>query len=430
MERLILIGLNHNTAPLEVREKVAFDAQRREAELSALREKFSECEVVLLCTCNRTEIYLARSDPTRPEKNELTEFLARSGEFTPATLSGHLYFKTDRDVAAHLFNVASSLDSMVLGETQILGQVREAYEFSRSRDMAGRMLHPLFQRAIAVGKQVLSETKLAEGRVSIASVAVDYARQIFDSFADKTALCIGAGKISTLVLEHLRELGLKKLLVCNRDPEKAKSLAVKYSGKAVEFEKLTESLATADIVITATGSVKPIISRAMFEKVMRRRKHKPVFLIDIALPRDIAPDVGELTNVYLYNLDDLQKVVLATHSQRNGAVEAANLIVAEHVGEFVAWHRARELGPMIDQLFRRSHAAAQEELSRVIGRLGEISAQQREQLEDLTRRIVNKLLHDPVSMLRDGEGRHGSGQYRHAVTKLFKLDEDDEPTES
>jgi glutamyl-tRNA reductase len=355
----------------------------------------------------------------------VVEFLARQRGLSPDAFAAHLYHKAERDAVSHLFSVTSSLDSMVLGETQILGQVRQAYEFARAQGTAGAMLHPLFQRALAVGKQVMSETKLAEGRVSIASVAVDYARQIFDKFSDKTVLSIGAGKMSAIVLENLKALGPKQLVICNRDLEKAKALAAKFGAEAVGMDGLADHLAKADIVVTATGSTQPIITRAMFEAVMKRRKRKPVFIIDIAMPRDVAAEVGGVDNVYLYNLDDLQKVVMATRSQRDGAVEAANLIVAEQVGEFIVWNRMREAGPIIDQLFRRAHTMAQEELGRTLGKLGPTTDAQREQLEDLTRRIVNKLLHDPVSVLRDPEGGHGSGgQYRHAVTKLFKLDDE------
>jgi len=425
VHRLFLLGLNHASAPLEVREKLAFNAAGSTAALDALRQEFPACEGVLLCTCNRTEIYIARAEKDRPGKEELIEFLARQRGLSADAFASHLYLKAEREAVSHLFSVTSSLDSMVLGETQILGQVRQAYESARAQGTAGPMLHPLFQRALSVAKKVMSETKLAEGRVSVASVAVEYAKQIFDKFSDKTVLSIGAGKMSAIVLEHLKALGSKRLVICNRDLEKAKALAARFGSEAVGIDGLADHLAKADIVVTATGSTQPIITRAMFEKVMRRRKRRPVFIIDIAMPRDVAADVGELDNVYLYNLDDLQQVVMATRDQRGGAVEAANLIIAEQVGEFIVWHRMREAGPIIDQLFRRAHAMAQEELERTLWKLGSTTDAQRQQLEDLTRRIVNKLLHDPVSVLRDPEAAHGSGgQYRHAVTKLFKLDDE------
>jgi glutamyl-tRNA reductase len=423
MQRLMVIGLNHTTAPLAVREKLAFNAQQRAEALAALRAQFGECEAVLLSTCNRVEIYVSRPPHGHPRAVELAEFLARSRGLEVAEIQPHLYEKSDRAVVEHLFSVVCSLDSMVLGETQILGQVREAYDAARAHGSAGGMLHPLFQRAVAVGKQVMSDTALGDGRLSIATIAVDCARQIFDTFSDKTILSIGAGKMAALVLTNLAALAPGGLLVCNRDAEKAVALARKFNGQAAPFEGLADHLALADIVVSSTGSAEPIITKAMFEQVIRRRRYKPVFLIDIAVPRDIAADVGELENVYLYDLDDLQRVVAATKQQRSGAVDAANRIVAEQVQEFANWHRAREMGPVIDQLFRRSHALAQEELERTLGKFPDLSPAQRQSLEDLTRRIVNKILHDPVHTLRQSDALHApSAQYLHAMEKLFKLE--------
>jgi glutamyl-tRNA reductase len=286
------------------------------------------------------------------------------------------------------------------------------------------MLHPLFQRALAVGKEILTQTSLAEGRLSVASVAVDYAARIFDTFSDKTVLSIGAGKMASLFLTNLISLRPGKLLICNRDPAKAEILARKFNGTAAPYENLADHLAEADIVVTSTGSTEPIITRGQFETVMRRRRYKSVFLIDIALPRDIESQVGKLENVYLYNLDDLQKASSVTRSQRTAAMDAANAILNRHVEEFIAWHRTRQLGPLIDQLYKKSHAVAQEELTRTLSKMNGISQTDREHLEDLTRRIVNKLLHDPIQQLRNGESLHGpAARYLHAMEKMFQLQE-------
>lgn len=423
MKRLTVLGLNHRTTPLEVREKLAFSAEQTRAALAALRERYAECEAVLLSTCNRVELYLARPTHAHPRQAEAAQFLADMRGLRPDDFENHLQERSERDAVSHLFSVASSLDSMVVGETQILGQVRQAYDAAQQAGTAGATLHPLFQRALAVGKQVMSQTGLADGRTSIASVAVEYARRIFDVFSDKTVLSIGAGKMAWLVLTNLAALKPGKLWVCNRDPQKGQHLAEKFGGEQVGFGELAEHLSAADIVVSSTGSSQPIITRANFESAMRRRRNKPVFIIDIAVPRDVAPAVGELPNVYLYNLDDLQKAVAETQTQRGSAVEAAREIVHRQVLDFTAWQRARELGPMIDQLYRQSHALAQDELARTLGKLSNISSTEKEHLEDLTRRIVNKLLHDPVQMLRESDGMHGSiNQYLHAMEKLFKLD--------
>jgi glutamyl-tRNA reductase len=430
MLRLLVIGLNHKTAPLSLRERLAFSPEERNAALLALRQRFDQCEAVLLSTCNRVELYMSRPLHGHPRSEEVIEFLAENRRMKVEEIRTHLYEKSERDVVAHLFSVAASLDSMVLGETQILSQVREAYDGARELGTAGPMLHPLFQRAVAVGRQVRSETTLGEGRVSVASVAVEYARRIFDVFSDKTVLCIGAGKMAGLVLSGIAALKPGKLLICNRDPAKAQTLAVKFGGSAVGIEEMAKRLTGADIVITSTGSAEPIVTRAMFDTVIRRRKYKPVFVIDIAMPRDVEADVGEIENVYLYNLDDLQEAVSATQDNRSAAAVQAAKIIEDRVTEYAAWHRARMMGPMIDQLYQRSHALAQEELARTVAKLSAVTDDDKRQLEELTRRIVNKLLHDPIQVLRETDGAHAPmTRYLHAVEKLFKLEEP-APTES
>jgi glutamyl-tRNA reductase len=433
MHRLLVVGLNHTTAPLAVRERLAFGAQERAGVLAAFRERFPQAEAVLLSTCNRVELYTARSVHGHPRVEEMIGFLAGLRDLVPEEIDPHLYRKADREAVAHLFSVACSLDSMVLGETQILGQVREAYDAATLADTTGALLHPLFQRAIAVGKQVMTDTVLSEGRLSVASVAVEYARRIFDRFDDKTVLSIGAGKMATLVLRNFQMLSPGKLLVCNRDYTKATALAAQFGGQAAPFERLSEHLASADIVISSTGAPHAIITRKQFEQVAKQRRYRPVFLIDIALPRDVESQVGDLENVYLYNIDDLQQVVAATQTQRSEAVAAAQQIVEQQVSEFAAWHRQREMGPLIDRLYHRYHEVAQGEISRTIHKLPNLTEGEKEILENLGRRIVNKLLHDPVEMLRSTATRSQSpaGQYAHALERLFKLmgQETDSPTD-
>ncbi len=250
MHRLVLTGLNHTTAPLEVREKLAFPGDQRSAFLTLFHEKHPESEAVLLSTCNRIELYVGRSIHGHPRGEEMIEMMAAFHSLPGPTVAQHFYRKTDREAVTHVFSVASSLDSMVLGETQILGQVREAYDLACAGGTAGALLNPLFQRAISVGKQVMTQTKLSEGRVSVASVAVDHARQIFDHFADKTVLTIGAGKMTTLVIQNFQALTPGKLLICNRDPQKAVALAERFGGQQVPYESLDDHIVAADIVIS------------------------------------------------------------------------------------------------------------------------------------------------------------------------------------
>jgi len=254
----------------------------------------------------------------------------------------------------------------------------------------------------------MRETPLAEGRLSVASVAVDYAARIFDHFDDKTVLCIGAGKMAQLVLRSFAGLSPKRLLVCNRDGEKAVLLAKQFNGEPAAFENLDEHLASVDIVITSTGSSEPIITAKRFAVAHRRRRYRPVFVIDIALPRDVEASVGKFENVYLYNLDDLQQVVLQTQTGRQAAIDSARKIVVSAVDDYVRAHRIRALGPVIDQLYKRYHQLAQDELTRTLTKLPDVTDTEKSHLEELARRIVNKLLHDPVRALRSADDVHTS----------------------
>ena len=422
MQRLLLLGLNHTTAPLEVREKLAFAPEQRGAILAMLRQRFADCEAVLLCTCNRVELYAARAVHAQPRHEQMRDVLAELANLQGEILREHVYEKSEREVIEHLFAVASSLDSMVVGETQILGQVRDAYDAARNFGSAGAALNPLFQRAVAVGKLVMSDTKIAEGRLSVGSIAVDCAGRIFEHYRDKTVLCIGAGKMATLVLKSFAALKPGRMLICNRDPAKAAALAERFGGQAVPFEKLDDHLVAADVVVTSTGSQQPIITRQRFEPLLKLRRYRPAFLIDIALPRDVESTVGELENVYLYNLDDLQQVVSETRSKRSDAVEHARRLVSDEVEKYLSWSRAREMGPLIDKLFARHHAIAQEEVARILG--PGASEEERKRAEELARRIVNKMLHDPVTTLRQSDGHGPETGYLHALEKLFRLERD------
>ena len=416
IDRLHLLGLNHTTAPVAVRERLAFAPDQRAAAMTAFRGQFPGCEAVLLSTCNRVELYVARAADGHPTAAEFADFVGRSRGVPADAFGGHLYHRSERAAVEHLFAVSASLDSMVLGETQILGQVREAYDAARAAGTVGAVLNPLFQKAVAVGKQVLRETPLAEGRQSVAGAAVDYAGQVFDSLSTKAVLCIGAGKMARLVLQAFADRHPKRLLVCNRDGGKAAELAGAFRAEAAPFDHLDDHLAAVDVVITSTGSADPIITATRFAAVHKRRRYRPIFIIDIALPRDVEAAVGDLDNVYLYNLDDLQQVVADTHAGRRDSVADAKRIVAGAVDEYVAANRVRAMGPTIDALYKRSHQLARDE----VDRLANLTDADRQQRYELARRIVNKLLHDPVQALRRADGGHGPG-YVHALEQLFGL---------
>lgn len=423
MQRLLLMGLNHATAPVAVRERITLDVAGCREAMRAFRGKFPRAEVVILSTCNRVELYSARAVHEHPRGDELIQFLADLRDLPVELLRPHLYEKANRDVVTHLFRVASSLDSMILGETQILGQVRHAYEMAKAEGAVGAMLNPLFQRAVGVGKTVLSQTAIAEGRLSVASVAVDYARRIFQRFDDKTVLSVGAGKMGVLVLQHFARLSPGRLVVCSRELERAQRVAGQFGGAGLPMDQLDEALASADIVVTSTGATRPVITRRQFEPILRMRHERPIFLIDIAVPRDVEAEVGQLEQVHLYNLDDLQQAVSGTRDSRRQAIADAEKLVADAVEEFVTWAQTRQLGPLIEQLYERSHRMALEEVERMVGRRADASPQDRAQLEELARRIVNKLLHDPVQQLRTRDDQAVSGgAYVHAMQKLFRLE--------
>ena len=423
MHRLSLLGLNHTTAPLTVREQLAFNsAQQREA-LARFIEQNPGGEAVLISTCNRVELYAAAAE-SAADASVARRFLATFHGVPESLVAEHAYEKRERAVVEHLFHVAGSLDSMVVGETQILGQVRSAYELAQSLGTTGTLLNPLFQRALAAGKEVMTRTGLGAGRRSVAGVAVDYARGVFERFDDKTVLSIGAGKMASLVLQGFVNLKPKRLLICNRDPAKAEQLARQHGGEVVPFESLPNALAAADVVLSGTGSAKPILTAATFDGALRQRRYRPIFVIDLAVPRDVEASVGQMEHVYLYNVDDLQQIVGRTGGPSPESLGAARETIARHVEAFVVWHRTRVMGPTIDRLYQRSHDLAREELERTIAKLPNISPAERQHLEELARRIVNKLLHGPVQTIRNAETSHlPAGGYVHAMEKLFGLEE-------
>lgn len=419
MNDLLLIGLNHTTAPLDVRERLALAPQRAFEAITAWQERSNGGEVVMLSTCNRVELYL--SDGEAVTRESVVAFLAEFFAVPASGFASNLYESHGRAAVEHLFSVASGLDSMVLGETQILGQVRQAYDVSRQAGATGPVLNPLFQRAAAVGKEVRTDTALGEGRVSVASVAVDYAKRIFDTFADKTVLCLGTGKMTRLVLQGFTALKAGRVLVASREQSRADAFAAKFGGQGVTMDDLDRHLIAADVIIGSTGATHPVVTRDRFAGLLKKRRYRPAFFLDIAVPRDIEPGVGELEDVYLYNLDDLQQVVSQTLAGRGGAVAAARAVVRRHVDAYAAWHRQREIGPLIDALYRRGNDIARAEVERTLAKM-DLDDAGREQVEQLVHRVVQKLLHGPVSQLKQAHEPRGDGPaYVHAVEKLFGL---------
>lgn len=431
--RLLMVGLNHKSAPLELRERFGFTSEQAGDAAMRFSQRFPECELVILSTCNRVEFYLARPLRAAPAVEELVQFLAEFHGASAALLLGHVYHREDRAMAEHLFLVASSLDSMVVGETQILAQVKEAYQQAAVWEKGrigqtepalpgGRVLHVLFQRALAAAKEVHERTRISAGRLSVASVAVELAASVFDRFDDKTVACVGAGKMASLMLRHLAELKPRQLLVTNRSVEKASALANQFSAASRPFEELDDLLAEADVLLTGTGSAEPIITETRFRALEKRRRYRPIVMVDVAVPRDIEPAVGRLSNVYLYNIDDLQDVAAGNRGKRDEETAAARTIVRAHVEEFARWFAARDVGPLVKALYEQSHALARGELDAFFLRNPELSQAQKHEMERLAHRLVGKLLHEPVTQLTT----HGEATARPmlaaALRKLFALE--------
>jgi glutamyl-tRNA reductase len=421
---LVLVGCNHRTAPVAVRERLAFDGPKLGTALDALAQRFPRCETVVLSTCNRVELYCAGSRETTPEPAELTAWLSDFHEMPAGEFAPHLYDETDLAAVRHLFTVAGSVDSLVPGEAQILGQVKAAYQSAQAHGRTGPVTHALFQRAIAVGKQVHTETGIAQKKVSVSSVAVEFACEIFQAehFPEKTVLVIGAGEMGELTLEHLRELQPGRILVTNRSPQKAAEVAARWSGEPVPFDRLDDWLVQADLVVSTTGAPDPLIDRPRFERIMRRRGNRLVFIIDIAVPRDFTSDVGDLDNVYLYNIDDLERQRQKNLEQRNRELHKARAIIDRQADAFLRdLAHQRHSGPVIADLRRTWAAKREDELARLFAQLPHLSDDDRTRIARSFERFENQLLHPPLSALKNAAANGPPHGLIEALKRLFHI---------
>jgi glutamyl-tRNA reductase len=393
---LVLIGVNHKTAPLEVRERIAISRDDLPEATRALAAVPGVAECMIVSTCNRVEI-LAAVEGASPD---LISFLQRHFNLDPALLAPHLYEHHDREAVAHLFRVAASLDSMVVGEPQILGQVKEAFATARASGTVGGELEHLLQCTFAAAKKVRSETEIGSNSVSIASVAVELARKIFGSLQGRTVFLVGAGKMSELAARHLVQQGAGAILVTNRTLERARKMAEVFSGQVIPFEQLHEAASQADIVISSTGAPHPIFRREHGQAFLQRRRNRPMFFIDIAVPRDVDPLMGKLEGIFVYDIDDLQAVAAAHLSERSREAADAEALIAVEVERFHQRQLIVNAAPAIVALQQQAEEIRQAELKRVQARLGSLSAEQIAAVEALTRGLVNKFLHPPMQALK------------------------------
>jgi glutamyl-tRNA reductase len=421
-----LIGVNHKTAPVEVRERLAIPDSRMADALKRLVGHPGVDEGLILCTCNRVEV-LAQ---TKNGSSDLRSFLQTYFEMKVPELAPHLYEYHERDAIRHVFRVTSSLDSMVVGEPQILGQVKEAYATARAVGAVHSQLDQLLTRAFAVAKRVRTETAVGSSSVSVASVAVELAKKIFGSLNGKQVYLVGAGKMSELAARHLMAHGAASIFVANRTYDRAAALAEKFGGQAIRFEELYETADRADIVITSTGSPRAIFRREHGELFLSRRKNRPMFFIDIAVPRDVDPQMNKLDGIFVYDIDDLQQAVAANTSDRRKEAERAESIIDNEIDRFEARLHTRDVVPTIVSLQDHLETIRQAEIDRVRGRLGKLSPEQELAIETLTRGIVSKIMHTPISTLKTAARGSEATPMIDVVRRIFNLQEkekDEEP---
>lgn len=420
---ILVVGLNHKTADVDVREKLAFDGPKLEEGLLRIIELPGIDEAVVLSTCNRVEIYSNVKEPERGCET-LKAFLSEFHGLDREALDRSLYIYKGHDAVRHAFRVASSLDSMVVGEPQILGQLKDAFEFALSKRATGILVNRLMKKTISVAKRVRTETKIAENAVSISFAAVELARKIFTDLSEKSFMLLGAGEMAELAAKHMMSFGVKNVIVANRTFERGCDLAKELNGRAVRFEEFLREAVYTDIIICSTGAPTYVLHMEEMQGVMKERKQRPVFIIDISVPRNIDPGINDLDNVYLYDVDDLQGVVDANISERRKEAEKAEDIISEEIDAFEKWVSSLDSVPTVIALRSRAEAIKKEEVERLIGRFPELGEKERKAIEYMASAIVNKLIHPPtVALKEDAEDKE---MLIAVIKKLYGINGDDE----
>jgi glutamyl-tRNA reductase len=417
------VGASHRTAPVELRERLDFSSRGLDSAVKALAERGTAAEAVVVSTCNRAELYVACDEPGRVT-DELVRFISDFHHLSADHVRPHLYAHIDHDVARHLFRVSSGLDSMVVGEPQILGQIKEAFGVAASLHSSGPLLNKLFHWAFGVGKRVRSETALAEGAVSVSFAAVSLARKIFGNLQGCRVLVVGAGEMGKLTAMHLKAQGAASIVITSRTRANAEQLAEDVGAHVVDWDDWTQVLSESDIVITGTGAAKPILSKAQVKAAVPSNRTRPLFLIDIAVPRDVDPAASEIEQVFLYNIDDLQAIVRENLQKRGSEVVHAEQIIEEEVRKFMTWQRSRQAVPTIVALRQRFESIRKSELERLDPKLAGLSPEARERVDEVTRLILEKLLLHPTEQLKNADDAQTVTQYAEALTRLFALEND------
>ena len=426
---IVVVGLNHKVAPVEVREQLAFPSTFIQDALARFRPSDGSCpyapEGVILSTCNRLEIYTLA--PSLEEGQQAVyRFLEDCHGQSRETFLPYLYTYVDEEAASHLFTVTAGLDSMVLGEDQILGQVAEAMEQAMSCGTAGKMLTALFRHAVETGKHARTKTAISQGATSVSHVAVELAQNIFGDLSACHVLLVGAGEMAELAARTMVVYGAGNLSILNRTRERAEQLAAQFEARALGWEELDEALEWADIIVASTGAPHAIFRPENVRRAIPARRSRPLFFIDIAVPRNVDPEVERLNDVYLYDIDDLEAVIEASIAERRREVPKVEVIVTEKQGEFMTWWRALDVVPTIAGLQKQAEGVRQAELERTLRRLNNVSDREKEIIQAMTKRIVNKLLHQPIVRLKKHASSYDGYQYAEVARDLFGLDEQEE----
>ncbi len=422
MQEIILIGLNHTTAPVEIRECLAFSEQETRAALGMLRAKSEIDELILFSTCNRVELLLTARQASLAIA-DARHFLAAFKKISLERFDDALYLYKGDAAVRHLFRVAAGLDSLIMGEPQILGQVKEAYRAATEEKTSGVILNRLLHRTFFVAKRIRTETGIGDHAVSISYAAIELGRKIFGSLEGKQVLLLGAGEMAELAVEHLIRNRVGHIFVANRTFERAVTLAAQYRGTAIHFGEIGDYLSDVDIVIGSTASPTYVIDRTMVKARMRGRRNRPLFFIDISVPRNIDPAINDVNNVYLYDIDDLRGVVDTNKADRRREAARAERMIEEAVIHFRLWRESLEVVPTIKALRSKVEALAQSELQRTMGHMAHLSEEDRQSLEKMVQATINKILHDPTQYLKNNGCQGDRAQSLDIARKLFRLDE-------
>ncbi len=418
---IVIVGLSHKTAPVEVREKISFPENRLTEALKSVTGKEGISEAIILSTCNRVEI-IAIAAHIQDGIEAIKNFIAEFNGLPLAAIEDHLYSHTSEDAIRHAFRVASSLDSMVVGEPQILGQMKDAYQAGLEHNFTGIILNKLMRKTFSVAKRVRTETNIASSAVSISFAAVELAKKIFGELNNKRVMLIGAGEMCELAARHFVSSGIKEILVANRTLSRAEKLAEEFGGRAVLFENICLDLDEVDIILSSTGSPNHIITAAQVKEALEKRRNRPMFFIDIAVPRDIDPDINDINNAYLYDIDDLQGVIEANKKEREKEAGAAEEIIHGEIDQFYKWLKTLDVTPTIVSLREKLETLKNTELEKLLSTLDDMTEKQKKAIESTANALINKILHLPTSNLKKMADTADGDLYVDATRKLFDLE--------